>query len=432
VTIVRSNHRFHNECHVLSEEGIVVRRRLKWLAPATITILLAGGCSSIGAGSLGGSNTTGDFQNAVAFQITRGHSGYSPDAVGPTWTRVWSKNLYATLSYPLIVNGNVYVIGFSSVASQQYGTSTLYSINAASGSVNWKLAMPQSSPSFPSNGSESANQDSPGLAYDDGDLFTVTGDVTSDSGTMSAYKASTGASLWSTTLQDQFSFDPPTALDGMVYTSGSGDSATIYAVKASTGELAWDTKLPLGGSFTIPAVSPNDVYVSYAGQEVFDLSPATGDEIWQHSNGDNGGGGATPVLAGNYLLVQDQLLGDCVLDSSTGMVLGTSFKSGPTPAANGDSMFTENAGQLQAEDISTGQIKWTFQGDGNLDTSPILVNHSVYEGSQSGMLFAVSATTGAKQWSTALPAQITANITEGDGYLAVPSSNVLTVFKPAP
>jgi outer membrane protein assembly factor BamB len=56
----------------------------------------------------------------------------------------------------------------------------------------------------------------------------------------------------------------------------------------------------------------------------------------------------------------------------------------------------------------------------------------VYEGSQSGMLFAVSATTGAKQWSTALPAQITANITEGDGYLAVPSSNVLTVFKPAP
>jgi outer membrane protein assembly factor BamB len=395
----------------LSKEEILIRPRLKWLAPATITIMLAGGCSSTGAGSLGGTNTTGDFQNAVAFQITPGHSGYSPEEVGPTWTRAWSKNLYATLSYPLIVSGSVYVIGFSSV---------------------WKLALPQSSPSFPSNGSESANQDSPGLAYDDGDLFTVTGNATSDSGTMSAYKASTGGTLWSTTLPDQYSFDPPTALDGMVYASGSGDSATIYAVKATTGEVSWDTKLLLGGTFTIPAVSPNDVYVSYAGQEVFDLSPETGDEIWQHSNGDNGGGGATPVLAGNYLLVQDQLQGDFVLDASTGMILGTTFKSGPTPAANGDSMFTENGGQLQAEDISTGRIKWTFQGDGSLDTSPILVNHSVYEGSQSGLLYAVSATTGAKQWSTDLPAQITANVAEGDGYLVVPSSNILTVFKPAP
>jgi hypothetical protein len=47
------------------------------------------------------------------------------------------------------------------------------------------------------------------------------------------------------------------------------------------------------------------------------------------------------------------------------------------------------------------------------------------------MLYAVSATTGAKQWSTDLPAQITASISEGDGYLVVPSSNILTLFKPA-
>jgi outer membrane protein assembly factor BamB len=413
-----------------SERGSSKRRIVKSISAATIVLVFTAGCTSTGASSNNAdTNPVDQFQNAVAFQMTPGHTGYSPDKVGPTWTRAWSKNLGAPLSFPLIVGGNVYVIGLNVIPSQQSPESSLYSLNARTGSVNWQVAIVSGSFTQYGNAPESAYGNMPGLAYDDGDLFTVTSNPMGPDGVMSAYKASTGALMWSRPLAPQWTFGPPTALDGMVYTSGSGDSATVYGVLAATGIVAWSTKLVLGGTFSIPAVSASGVYVSYPGQEIYDLSPSTGDGIWKHSNGTSGGGGATPVLAGSYLLTQDQLYGNLVLDASTGKVLNGGFDAGPTPAATHDVLFAEAGGHLQAQTISNGLIKWTFQGDGRLDTSPIVVNHTVYEGSASGMLYAVSSTTGAQQWTADLPAGITGNIAEGDGYLVVPASNILTVFK---
>jgi outer membrane protein assembly factor BamB len=420
------------------------RRKFQWVLVATSALVLTSACTSIGVTTSAHSNgpahsnvparsnsATTDFQNAVAFQMTPGHSGYSPDKVGPTWKQAWSRNLDSPLSYPLIVGGNVYVIGLNSLPSQESTGSTLFSINANTGHMNWQASIPSGSGTDYGNTPASGAGNTPGLAYLNGDLFTVVSNAMSDSGTMSAYNASTGAVMWSAQLADQWSFNPPTALNGMVYTSGSGDSATEYAVNAATGTVVWQTKLGDGGTFSIPAVSPSGVYLSYPGQEIYALNPSTGTGIWQHSNGDNGGGGATPALVGNYLLTQDQLMGNLVLDATTGRVIG-SFKSGPTPAASGNVMFAENSGLLQAQAIPNGSVKWSFHGDGRLDTSPIVVNNTVYEGSSSGMLYAVNSSTGAEQWRAVLPAGITGNIAEGDGYLAVPASNVLTVFRPTP
>jgi outer membrane protein assembly factor BamB len=66
-----------------------------------------------------------------------------------------------------------------------------------------------------------------------------------------------------------------------------------------------------------------------------------------------------------------------------------------------------------------------------LDTSPIVVYNTVYEGSDSGRIYAVSAQTGAEEWSANLGAPITGNIVDGDGHLIVPTEGALTLFRPS-
>jgi len=340
-------------------------------------------------------------EGAVAYQMTPGHTGYSTDDVGPDWTRAWSDNMRGPLSYPLVVGGNVYVIAEGDPA-------VMYSISASTGRMNW---------------SESVGA-ATGAAYADGRLFTVT-----YGGIMFAYSAATGAVVWSLELPGQSEYYTPTAADGGVYAGAAGVGGTLYGVNASSGSLDWSGSVA-NGDTSIPAVSATGTYVSYACQQSYDFNPSTGARVWHYKTSCEGGGGATPVLTGNYLLVQDTNLGDIVLNASTGKFVRT-FRSGPTPATNGSVMFVENAGSLQAQTLSGGLVEWNFDGDKTLDTSPIVVNQTVYEGSSSGTLYAVSALTGAEQWSASLPGPITGNMAEGDGYLVVPTGDTLTTFRPA-
>jgi outer membrane protein assembly factor BamB len=94
-------------------------------------------------------------------------------------------------------------------------------------------------------------------------------------------------------------------------------------------------------------------------------------------------------------------------------------------------VYTDIDGALQAQTIGAGLVEWTFTGDGRLDTSPIVVNGSVYVGSASGHLYAVSAATGTRQWSTTLTSAVTGPLAEGDGVLCVPAGDTLTVFTPS-
>ena len=348
--------------------------------------------------------------DAVSYQMTPGHTGYSPDKVGPLWRKSWTKTLGGPLSYPLIVDGEIYVV------SQEDGGSLL-SIDAATGSVNWQVDV----------------GDSVGIAYANGDLFSV-----STSSVMSAYSATRGALLWSTKLPNQWEFYAPTAGGGMVYAGAAGSGGTVYGVDASNGQLVWTGEVE-NGNTSIPAISSKGVFVSYACQQTYDFDPRTGTPLWHHSTSCEGGGGATAVVDGAYLFVEDLVAGNVVLNASNGSVV-RSFKSGlvpapngeqPTPATNGAEMFVLDQGTLQEETVAGGLVGWSFAGDGGLESSPIVVNGSVYEGSDSGMLYAVSATSGAQEWSTDLGTSIAPNIVEGDNYLIVPTTNALTVFVPA-
>jgi outer membrane protein assembly factor BamB len=322
------------------------------------------------------------------------------DPVGPQWTSSWSKNLGGPVSYPLIADGEVFVLVDSSVA-------TIYAFDASTGAVKWQVDPPGGAL---------------GIAFDNGRLFEQSSDE------MYAYDALTGQLDWSTPLAYENSMSaPPVAADGIVYSNGGGGE-TVYAFSESTGALLWSAPAETYGGSS-PTVGADGVYVSGGCDLTQALDPTTGSRLWDHFDGCYGGGGQTAVLAHGYLY-----LGDVVLNASTGAAV-SSMESSVPPAVDGSNVYVDNDGILAAQTVTDSHVLWSFGGDGQLSTPPIVDDGVVYEGSGSGALYGVSAATGQLLWSTNVGTPVepgTLNqswgMAEGDGLLAVPAEDTLTVF----
>lgn len=173
---------------------------------------------------------------ATAFQLNPAHTGVVGDAVAANPTRRWSVNLPGPISYPLIVDGRVFV-------TVAVGSSTrLYALDRDTGSVLWgPIALGGGRPWS-------------GIASDRGSVFAL-----NNSGLLQAYRAATGAPLWFTQLPGQFSFDSaPTARDGFVYTAGAGSGGTFYVVDGATGAVTATAPVSYGDQSS-PAVSSTGV-----------------------------------------------------------------------------------------------------------------------------------------------------------------------------
>ncbi len=367
-------------------------------------LLLFGLLAAIGPISSPIAAATGvEQQDAVAFQMTPGHSGSSTDPTGPDWTVAWADNVAGPLSYPLIASGEVFALSDSA-------SPTLYAFSASTGAIIWQ---------------DSVGGTPLGITYDDGQVFEQSGDL------LSAFAASNGALNWSAAIPYQYYFtSAPSAENGIVFTDGAGGGGTMYAFAESSGDLLWTASVENGDNSS-PAVGPNGVYGSYACNLTQAFNPTTGSGLWTYEDGCEGGGGQTAVLADG-----DLFLRDLVLNAATGAVV-SSLDAGLAPAVDADNVYLENDGTLRAQTVTNGSVLWSFAGDGGLDTSPIVDNGVVYEGSSSGKLYGLSAVTGQVLWSTSVGSAITpagtetdsfSGLGEGDKLLAVPSENKLTVF----
>jgi outer membrane protein assembly factor BamB len=103
----------------------------------------------------------------------------------------------------------------------------------------------------------------------------------------------------------------------------------------------------------------------------------------------------------------------------------------PSPAAG----TAKSARRLTAP----GKTLWSFAGDGGLDTAPIAVGSTVYEGSSSGMLYGLNVSTGKIAWSTnvgsGIPGPDKQNVSQpltglgaGQGLLVVPAGDQLSAY----
>ena len=360
---------------------------------------------------------------SVTYQIDAKHDGNLTGAGlgAPPLTEKWSRDFGADISYPIVAGGRV----FTTVSSTTgYGTE-LHGFDAATGQDLWAP--------IPLGGTYWWSA----LAFGGGRVFAQNYD-----GLLSAVDPATGQVVWSVQLPGQYAFSsPPTFRAGTVYTGGAGSAGTVYAVRASDGAVLW-TQGVGNGDDSSPAVTATAVYVSYGCEQTYAFDPVTGAPLWHHDTECEGGGGRTPVVAGNALWIRDDAgMTPAALRLANGTVRSTYPDAGwvPAPAFSGKQGYFVANGVLRARDTSTLAAQWTFPGDGQLTSAPVTVDGYVYVGSATGMLWAVDPATGTAVWSADAGSPIAQpdehNVSQpltgfgaGGGLLVVPASHTLVAY----
>ncbi len=334
------------------------------------------------------------------------------------WSRDFSANGVDIISYPLIAGGMVFVT--TANTNGNYGN-TFWALDENTGMTIWSADLP-------------GTYFFADAAYESGKVFVVNYD-----GLMKAFDAASGNLLWSVNLPDQYAFtSPPTAVNGVVFIGGAGSGGTVYAVDESNGHVLWTMPVENGDSSS-PAVVGGNVYVSYACPQSYAFNAANGQQLWHHDSCCAGGGGATPVVHGGQVYVRDDFCDPTtglVLDANTGNPIG-GFNSDTPPAFIGNLALYFQSGTLVGVDIPSGQQLWSFAGEGDLSSAPLIVNQTIYIGSSSGTLYGLN-TSGQQVWSTQVGAPIpfpgegnaiaTTGLGSGDGLLVVPTESVLFAY----
>jgi outer membrane protein assembly factor BamB len=90
---------------------------------------------------------------------------------------------------------------------------------------------------------------------------------------------------------------------------------------------------------------------------------------------------------------------------------------------------------VTAVDIATDTIRWTFSGDGQLCTSPVVAGagHQVFIGSRNGRVYELDEMTGTQRSIHDVGAAVTCfsesnSITLADDHLLVPAGTELVVY----
>lgn len=361
--------------------------------------------------------------NDVAFQVDNGHSGAQPsETIAPPLPQRWSVDLGGTVSYPLVAQGMAFVT--TSIPSADIGGAKLWALNLQDGKSVWG----------PVDLYGGLNYNRAGITYDGGTVFAL-----NFFGMLQAFDAGTGVLKWSRKMPGQYyAASPPTAYNGVVYVTAEENGSTVYGVDESNGNVLWAQHQGLGGSFqSSPAVSGTGFYVSYICAQIYDYAPSDGHLLWHYGTNCTGGGGTTPVLFGNRIYVKPPTAG-LVLDAASGSVLGT-FSSTTIPAFDGTRGFFLDNGTLEAHDLATNAVLWSFSGDGHLDSAPLVVKGTVYIGSSTGAIYGVAESNGSQVWSDNTGAPILApdestgaipitGLGEGEGTLLVPASTKLAAY----
>lgn len=386
------------------QEVAVLRRSGGWLV-GLVGLVLSGALAAA-APAMG---ATGD--QSVAYQVDPAHDGWLQGVqYGTPLTRRWTDTFGDAVTFPLIADGADFVLGTPAASSQ---TSSLFSLNPATGATNWQ---------HPLGGS------GVGMAYDAGQVFVVDGD-----GLLTAFNAATGAISWSVQLPGQYSFSSaPTAVDGVVYAGGAGEGGTLYAVDETSGALRWSQSVE-NGDTSSPAVDATNVYVTYPGQ-YYAFNRSTGAPAWWDQGSIEGGGGWTPVVADGHVFARDTDTSSKILSAATGAVQGPLGSTTAPAVANGVAYELDGATLQAVPDDGLGATAWSFSGDGQLDTAPIVTGTTVWVGSSSGNLYALDGSTGQALWSTNVGAPINGpndysgplrGLAVGQGNILVPAGSTL-------
>ncbi|MFC7186588.1 PQQ-binding-like beta-propeller repeat protein [Halorubrum yunnanense] len=223
---------------------------------------------------------------------------------------------------------------------------------------------------------------------------------------------SPGSERWRFTADDAVS-SSPTIINETVYVGD--DAGHLHALQASTGQREWlfdvtDLDGEYSGRFVYssPAVADGVVYfelqLGTRGRLVA-VDARTGNLKWTFENGSTNWTSAT--LSEETVFFGDVELYDgdsrfYAVDRATGTkrwerVFEDGFNSSPTVVD--DTVYVGcDDGHVYAFETETGERRWAFGTDDQVRSSPTVVDGTVYVGSDSGRLYAIDARTGDRQW----------------------------------
>jgi outer membrane protein assembly factor BamB len=376
---------------------------------------------------LTGSARASSVDQGVAYQADAAHDGHVTQAHLTTpLSKLWSVEPGGRMSYPLIVNGVIYV----TVSGN--GETKLDAIDAATGKTLW-----------------SAPSGAEGAAYDEGRIFTgVSRGAIAGHNELIAYDAASGNVDWAREPEVFWFTSPPTAAGGVLFFSAYDGLGALFAVRESDGKEIWSRNRGNGnesglGGDSSPAIANGNLYVDYECQQDFAFDALSGDQVWHHNGHYSCGGGSTPVVAEGLVYDRGRFYGTpsgLLLSAFEGVEEGLFNGSGEAPAvAAGTAYFPEGKKLVAASDAGLGVDLWTFEAGSKLTTAPLVAGNLVLVASESGELYALNAS-GEVAWSGNAGVPIPGpeppivrppgGMAAGEGLLVVPAGETLVAYTP--
>lgn len=321
---------------------------------------------------------SGDWQS---FQGNPGNTGGAQGEVGPTDNVeiAWEKDVGGSYSGPIIDKNTVYMSAGGA----------LVAINAVTGTELWKKDLPGGAYSTPATGP--AN------------VFVCT-DVN-----LLAYNKETGQKQWEKPLSAEDSARPKVINDS-VYLHGS---SRLYSLNREDGSVEWyhrevDTHQPKTVAYTDGKV----YYINQLG-ELIAANVSDGKKVWEKTFGESLTSSTVPTVQDGVLYVPGRFNQMFKIDAETGEVIWTgnidedSYYDGyQSPAVDETHIYEYTFYRLIARNKETGTQDWLYQFEANDNSGviqpPVASNDTVYVGTRTGKVMALSAGEGIVRWQKQL------------------------------
>jgi outer membrane protein assembly factor BamB len=273
-------------------------------------------------------------------------------------------------STPAVSGGRVYVASYDGV---------FYALDAGTGRVKWKFAT-EGERRFEAkgiHGLQPRNQtipdpfdvflSSPVVAH--GTVYFGSGD-----GNVYALDATSGELRWKFTTGNVVHASPAYAA-GTIFV-GSWDSY-LYAIDAATGKEKWryhggeDPQIHNQVGFqSSPAVVDGVVYTGCRDSQVYAIDAATGKEKWKFGNGGSWVNSTPAVVNGKVVFATADSSLMHIVDAAAGKSLvrqsTKAYVFSSPSVADGVIYLGILNGTLEARDLNTGEVLWSFETEASL------------------------------------------------------------------
>ncbi len=167
---------------------------------------------------------------------------------------------------------------------------------------------------------------------------------------------------------------------------------SIAQKKPADARAGWKVKFE--GSESIPVISEHVLYVGSLDGKLYTFNAASGQELWTISTGEGltSGPEIVSVPHGTDLATQMNMIANRPLRGRKKEIRGT-------PLINDHMVWVGSEDFLiYAIDATKGEVKWTFETGGRINTTPIVDDASVFFVSEDGLLYALDKFSGQIKW----------------------------------